>query len=184
MKDSIMGRIIYYIFMIIVLLISICLFMFSIGVVSFDHVQPYLELYYTGNWVVNAITALVATFLFIASVKLVSPSKGSKRLTGALVKNTELGEIQVSVGTLNNLAQKAVRKFDEVKDVDSNISPEIDGIAIQLKIMIMPDVIIPELTKQLQDEVKIYIEKISGIHVKEVQIFIDNLTHPQMPRVE
>lgn len=184
MKDSITGRIIYYIFMIIVLLMSICLFVFSIGAVSFDYVQSYLEMYYSGDWIVNLITALVAAFLFIASIKLIFPSKGSKRLTGALVKNTELGEIQVSVGTLNNLAQKAVRQFDEVKDVDSNISPEIDGIGIQLKLMIMPDVIIPDVTKQVQDEVKRYIEQISGIHVKEVRIFIDNMTHPQMPRVE
>lgn len=184
MKDSVVGRIVYYIVMILVLLMSICLFMFSIGVISLDYIQSYLKLYYNGNWVVNIITALVAVFLFIVSIKLMTPGKKQRRLTGALVKNTDLGEIQVSIGTLNNLAQKAVRNFDEVKDVDSNIISEIDGIDVQLRLMIMPDVVIPEITKQIQDEVKDYVESLSGIHVKRVQIFIDNLTHPQRPRVE
>ena len=50
--------------------------------------------------------------------------------------------------------------------------------------MIMPDVVIPDLTKKIQDEVKEYIETLSGIHVKEVQIFIDDLIQPQRHRVE
>ncbi len=184
MKDSIMGKIIYYLFLVIVLLISICLFVFSIGIIPFDDVNLYIGLYYKGNLVLNLITVLVAIFLFISSIKLMFPGKKSKTLSGALVKNTELGGIKVSIGTLNNLAQKAVRKFDEVKDVKSNIISEIDGISVQLKLMIMPDVVIPDLTKKIQDEVKEYIETLSGIHVKEVQIFIDDLIQPQRHRVE
>ena len=143
MKDTIVGRIIYYLFLILVLLISVCLFVFSIGVVPANEINSYIASYYEGNWVVNLITVVLAVFLFIAAIKLMLPGK-KKTLSGALVKNTELGRILVSIGTLNNIAQKAVRKFDEVKDVKSNIISEIDGISVQLKLMIMPDVVIPE----------------------------------------
>ena len=39
MKDTIVGRIIYYLFLILVLLISVCLFVFSIGVVPANEIN-------------------------------------------------------------------------------------------------------------------------------------------------
>lgn len=184
MKDTVLGKIIYYLFLVLVLLISVWLFVFSIGVIPLSEINSYIAFYYDGNWLVNLITALIAVFLFVVCIKLMFPGQKKRTFSGALVKNTELGVILVSIGTLNNIAQKAVRKFDVVKDVKSNIISEMDGITIQLKLMIMPDVIIPDITKKIQDEVKEYVEGVSGINVKEVQIFIDDLTHPQRSRVE
>ena len=86
MKDSIMGKIIYYLFLVIVLLISICLFVFSIGIIPFDDVNLYIGLYYKGNLVLNLITVLVAIFLFISSIKLMFPGKKSKTLSELLSK--------------------------------------------------------------------------------------------------
>jgi uncharacterized alkaline shock family protein YloU len=101
-----------------------------------------------------------------------------------LLKNSELGIISVSLNTINSLTQKSVKNHQGVKDVKSLIITDEDGVRISLKLLIMPDVIIPELTENIQRNVKQYIEQHSGIFVKEVRIFIDNIFSIGKSRVE
>jgi uncharacterized alkaline shock family protein YloU len=103
---------------------------------------------------------------------------------GTLIKNTELGMIRVSINTLDTLVQKAVRGFQEVKDVRSLVVPDPDGIRVRLNIQLMPDINIPEISQSVQNKVKEYVESTAGIIVKEVYIYIDNLTVLQRSRVE
>jgi uncharacterized alkaline shock family protein YloU len=97
---------------------------------------------------------------------------------------TELGVVRVSVATLDTLTQKAVHSFQEVKEVKSVVLPDADGAKIQLKITVLPDVAMPELTRSIQTKVKEYVESLSGINVKEVQVYIENLSIAKPVRVE
>ncbi|NMA95974.1 MAG: alkaline shock response membrane anchor protein AmaP [Clostridiales bacterium] len=184
MKYNITRQILNYILIIAVLFLSIGAFMFAIRAIPYSYVESGLNMYYNDTWTLNIITGATAFFFFIIAIRLLFSRKTPRRAMGALVKHTDLGEIKVSLGTLTNLTQRAVTKFDEIKDVDSRIHFDDDGVLIGLRLMVMPDVIIPEVTQRIQDEVKLYIEQISGIHVKEVQIFIQNLAHSQSSRVE
>ncbi len=95
------------------------------------------------------------------------------------MRHTDLGAIRVSVETLEIMTQKVVRSFNEVKDVRVNIITEEDGVKIQLKLLMMPDVVLPDVSASIQEKVKEYIQSYSGILVKEVFIYIDNLVTPQ-----
>jgi uncharacterized alkaline shock family protein YloU len=49
----------------------------------------------------------------------------------------------------------------------------------------MPDVVLQDLSVSIQKKVKEYIEGYAGILVKEVFVYIDNLTAPQQrPKVQ
>ena len=92
-----------------------------------------------------------------------------------LVKTTELGMIRVSTSTLDSLTLKAVRSFQEVKEVKSLVVPEMDQVRIRLRLLVMPGVNIPDLTQKIQLEVKSYVEEHAGIIVSEVMVLVDNL---------
>lgn len=129
-------------------------------------------------------TVATGSVLLLISLRLffVGFSKGEPK--SSVLRITNLGSIKVSLTALDNIVQKAVRSFDEVKDVNSIIISEPDGIRIILKIVIMPDVRIPDLTSEIQVKVKEYVENLSGIAVKEVQVNVDNLVNSVRSKVQ
>ncbi|HZK33848.1 MAG TPA: alkaline shock response membrane anchor protein AmaP, partial [Bacillota bacterium] len=125
------------------------------------------------------------SLLFITmSLRLLFSGLIGSKPASSLLKETDFGAIRVSVSTLDGLAQKAVRSFDDIKEVRTNILTEDDGIKVRLKVNIMPDVKMPELTQSIQTKVKSYIEEYSGILVKEVHVYIDNQVAVADNRVE
>lgn len=183
MKKGIFGRIVLTIYLIIVIAFSVILLLGGIGALSFEQIGEYIaDIDYISSVTIPII--IISLILLILSFSMLFSGKEGKRQSSALVKNTDLGIIHVSFSTLNTMAQKAVRKFNEVKDVKSIIISEIDGVKVNIKIIVMPDVKIPELTQSIQKEVKEYIETTAGISVKEVQIFVENLSTFQKGKVE
>ena len=119
------------------------------------------------------------------SIKLLFSGTRPKTPSSALLKHTDLGIIRISLNTLEAMTHKAVDSFDQVKDSKISILNEDDGVRIRLKISIMPDAILQDLSVSIQQKVKEYIEGYSGILVKEVFVYIDNLTTPQQrPKVK
>ena len=105
--------------------------------------------------------------------------------SSALLKHTDLGIIRISINTLEAMTHKAVNGFNEVRDSKISILNEDDGVKIRLKVSIMPDVVLQDLSVSIQKKVKEYIEGYAGILVKEVFVYIDNLTAPQQrPKVQ
>jgi len=133
----------------------------------------------------TAVILGCASVLFLlAAFRLLVAGYTNKKPNSTVMGHTELGVIRISISTLDTLTQKAVRSFNEVREVKSIVLPDSDGVRIQLKIIVLPDVVMPELTKNIQVKVKEYVESLSGIVVKEVQVYIENLNIAKQARVE
>lgn len=185
MKMSIADRLLLTVYTLIIVLVSIAILglfvAIGINAVPLADVDAFLQSIEL-NWQFFLIGTLVSLFFLVVSIKLLFAGRKSKAPSSSLLKHTELGVIRISVETLETMGQKAVRGFEEVKDVRINTITEDDGVRIQLKVSIMPDVILPDLSVSLQKEVKEYIESHSGIVVKEVLVYVDNLTGPPVPQ--
>jgi len=187
MKKNILDRFLLTIYTLTIIFGSLFTLLISFGaVIGFMPIST-IENYISSinlNWKIIIILGVVALIFLAVSIRLLFSGIKKVKPHSALLKNTDLGMIWVSVPTLDTLTQKAVRSFTEVKDVKSIIIPESDGIRVHIKIMVMPDVKLPELTVSIQQNVKDYVESLSGITVKEVRIYIDNLATVQKNRVE
>jgi len=150
----------------------------GLGIISLEAIRDYAS-NINWNWQIIAISSAIAILFIIVSIRLLFLGVRKPALHSALLKNTELGMIRVSRVTLETLAQKAVKSFGEIKDAKSIIILDMEGIRVHIKILVMPDVKLPELTVSIQQKVKDYIESLSGIVVKEVQIYVDNLAAAQ-----
>ncbi|NLB42472.1 MAG: alkaline shock response membrane anchor protein AmaP [Clostridiales bacterium] len=182
MKLKIGDRILLIILVLILMLFSLGLLAMVIGIIPASNVGSIIS---EANRGMSAIvTVTIAVILFIVGLRLLVASLIPPKQLSTILAITELGVVRVSVATLDTLTQKAVHSFQEVKEVKSVVLPDADGARIQLKITILPDVVMPELTQSIQTKVKEYVESLSGINVKEVQVYIENLSIAKPVRVE
>lgn len=188
MRMSIINRILLTIYTLIIIVISLAILglfaAMGMGIISSNSVGMFFS-NVSFNWQTSLIAILVAILFIVVSIKLLLSGAKPRAPISTLIRHTDLGMIRVSASALETMIEKAVRGFKEIKDVKINIAPETEGIKVQLKVLIMPDVILPDLTASLQQKVKEYLENYSGVSVKEVFVYIDNFSAPQQrPRVQ
>ena len=182
MKMKVADRVLLTIFILFIMLVCVALIGIAINLIPAENAASMIRS--TANGWPMVVLIAVSVILFLIGLRLlVAGFIPGKPLSTVLV-STDLGVIRVSITTLDTLTQKAVRSFQEVKDVKSVVLPDPEGTRIQLKVTILPDVVMPELSKAIQSKVKEYVESLSGITVKEVQIYIDNLSVAKPIRVE
>ncbi|HZJ58389.1 MAG TPA: alkaline shock response membrane anchor protein AmaP [Clostridia bacterium] len=182
MKISLFNRLLLTIYTLVIAIMSIAILAVfaAIGanILSSDSINSFLAAIQS-DWRFFLIGTLVSVFFLIVSVKLLFTGTGPKAPSSALLKHTDLGIIRISLDALEVMTHKAVNSFDEVRDSKIGILNEADGVKIRLKVSIMPDVILQDLSVSIQQKVKEYVEGYSGILVKEVFVYIDNLAVPQ-----
>ncbi len=182
MKLNIGDRILLIILVLVLMLFSLGLLAMAIGIIPADNVGSIVS---EANRGMSAIvTVAIAVILFIVGLRLLVASLIPPKAISTVLTTTELGVVRVSIATLDTLTQKAVQSFQEVKEVKNVVLSDVDGARIQLKITVLPDVSMPELTRSIQTKVKEYVESLSGINVKEVQVYIENLSIAKPVRVE
>jgi len=182
-KMRLFDRILLALYILTIFAFSLCLLGISVGLIPLDSLAGAIEsIDYNTSFI---LASLGISLLFILiSLRLIISTLAGRKPASSLLKQTDFGTIRVSVNTLDGLTKKAVRTFEEVKDVKTSILTETDGIKVRLKVNIMPDVKMPDLTQAIQAKVKDYIEEYSGIHVKEVHVYIDNQVTVTKNRVE
>ena len=188
MKISPINRLLLILLTLIVALFTVFVLVFFIAIASniipIDTLANLLK-DFEPTWQFFLVSILISVFLFFISIKLLFTSTKTPTPNSALLKYTELGLIKVSINALEVMVQKAISSFEEIKDAKISVLYEADVLKIRLKVLVMPDMVLPDLSVSLQKKVKEYIETYAGIAVEEVFVYIDNLTAPvQRPKVQ
>lgn len=130
---------------------------------------------------VGIVLLVFALQLFIAMFRRES-SPRDKAPTSALLAAGENGTAYISVSAIDALVQRHCRANQRIKECESTIISMQSGVSVSLRLQVLPDTVIPELTAQLQQSLKEYVETISGIMVTGVDILILPLAQPKAPR--
>lgn len=127
----------------------------------------------------------VAIILLIVVIRLfVALLKGSSQRTFGIVKSSESGEVVISYETIKSLVVKTINNVKGVKDSKVLILPSEGTLRILIKTYIMADINIPQAVKDIQDNVKVYIEAIAEIPVGEVKVSIIDVAPTTKLRLE
>ena len=172
MKMGLFNRIMLVVNNLIILVLSVFILCLAFGVIPLEQMVSFIG-QFANDFTVSIIFIAISLILLVASIRLLFWRAREPKINTALIRNTELGTIRISFATLNNMAQKAARRFNEIKDIKSMVLSEMEGIKSS-------DV----CSSDLQNEVKEYIESLAGVPVKEVQVFIDNPNVSQKAKVE
>ena len=91
-----------------------------------------------------------------------------------MAASTGEGGIYINIDTVSDLANKAVKKIEGVREVRVRTSVGNDGADIKVKVSMVPDAVIPEVSAAVQKSVKNDIETLCGIKVSKVTVQVDN----------
>ncbi len=88
-----------------------------------------------------------------------------------IVYARELGAVRVSTDCIEGLIMESAREMAGIKDAAVRIV-DVEHPKVRLDIQILPDYNIPQLTEELQEKVKQYVEDTVGVAIQEVEIVV------------
>ncbi|HZK29430.1 MAG TPA: alkaline shock response membrane anchor protein AmaP [Clostridia bacterium] len=128
--------------------------------------------------VVSLVGLLVAVMTLIMSVM-------SGRLRKTRIRANEIGDIEIGVEAIENIALNAAKTSQSgVKTAKARVAPAKGGkLFVRLVIQAFSDVELPIMMTRVQERVKKDIEKYTGIEVSNVEVRISRV-EDIAPRVE
>ena len=126
---------------------------------------------------------IVMGLLFIAGLRLLWVALTRSRDGKAVVHDYMLGQVRISLITIENLVKKVVYQIHGVKEVTPRVVQTREGIGLYIRAVVAPDISIPEISRQIQHRVQEYLVETTGITVNEIKIMVDNISTTR-PRVE
>ncbi|MCR4442229.1 MAG: alkaline shock response membrane anchor protein AmaP [Peptococcaceae bacterium] len=159
---------------------SVFLVVLSLGWTSpLLFVQNYL-LYMTNRWVLG----LSGAVLFLIAFTLFASSFRSRPEKQTVVHETSLGQVRITLMALDNLIVKASKSVQGIREVKTLLRSTGEGIYIWLRVQVLPDVNIPQMTEDLQKKVKEYLAKTAGVNVCEIKVTVNKIAWETKSRVE
>ncbi|HHX78051.1 MAG TPA: alkaline shock response membrane anchor protein AmaP [Firmicutes bacterium] len=159
-------------YILLVMLISALFIGLTAPLSFFDGLRTSFSLIFN-NW----IYTVAAAAIFILTLYLALQLLFAENKVRFLAKQGEMGEYRISFNTFETLVLHAAKLVKGIKDARTQISLEGNGLLVFLKITAAADNNLPELVNNIQSSVKEHVEKISGVTVAEVNVFVDNIAN-------
>ncbi len=122
---------------------------------------------------------LLLVGLILLAMGLGSPPK--EKTPDNVLQVSEFGEIRIAIVAIENMVLRVVQQTQGIKDNGQRAVNTEDGLVVQVRIKVMPDLEMPALIGELQERTKKYIEDITGIMVQEVKVMVENIILDQAP---
>lgn len=135
----------------------------------------YLALHILESKYLTLIFLLVSFLFFVLSLCFLLSGFKSNKDKKAVSKYTNIGEIKISLNSIENIALNTSRRVNGVRETKATITKSEDNVSITLKAIVLPDVNIPALSEELQVKIKEAVEETSGIKVDSVRIIVESI---------
>ncbi len=132
------------------------------------------------------VVFIISLLFFVLSIIFLLSGVRSNKDKKAVSKHTNIGEIKISLNSIENIAINASRKVNGIKETKTLVKKADDGVEIEVRIIVMPDLSIPVISEEVQGRVKNAVEDASGITVKQVRVVVESIYTgiTSKPRVE
>lgn len=172
---KVVDKLLLLLYSVVIGIVAIWMLCVGFGLISLELMQDWvINLYghdaYQITWTVVAGVLLLFSLRFL----IVSLQRSSSS-TGSIDQRTDIGDIRISIETIENLALKAAARQRGVKDLRARVRATDAGIEIMLRTIVDGESSIPALTEEIQRTVKDSVEEITGIPVINVAVFIANV---------
>ena len=103
------------------------------------------------------------------------PGLGLPGLSSLKLSETEKGKVLVGKGALENYIAVLAQEIYGIHNVKVIVKLEDEGIIVRINASIEPGINIPESSDEIRTNVKESIKKVTGIDVKEMELFIKQI---------
>src|SRR5690606_23847524 len=127
----------------------------------------------------SAVIAVGALLLLLSLHFLYIALRRSSASAPSIDQRTEIGDVRISIETVENLALKAASRHRGVKDLRARVRIAESGIDIMIRAVVDGESAIPALSEEIQRTVKEHVEDITGIPVSNVAVYVANIIQSQ-----
>lgn len=170
------DKIILEVFSVLILFESIIIICLNLGWLKVGIVESVLTHIIQNNMASKSVLAL-SIISFICSIKCIffeSSDKESNQ-AGILMQNDN-GKLLISKATIENIVKSVVKEFENIKEVKVLIEMDkLNNLIVNVYLVVNKNVIIKELTLNIQNKIKEEIKKTSDLEVKEVNVKIKDI---------
>ena len=132
----------------------------------------------------NIVLALNILFIVTALVCIFYDDRNNNAKDGILLEN-EKGNLLISRSALTKIIDSVINSFESVKTNNTKIALDNEGkLSINVQISVTKDVVIKELSNNLQEKIKDAIKKSSDLDVKTVNVAIQSVIEPEKEEVQ
>jgi uncharacterized alkaline shock family protein YloU len=134
---------------------------------SFVDVTTLSSAPFDGYLIVGGIIAiLIAIRFFFYRVRRGAPSTDYVSLNG------DHGSIRISHETIRQLANRSGKTIRGVQEFDTRIRSGEQGIVLITRVRVLPDIELAKMSADIQNSLKEYVERTTGIDVTEVVVHV------------
>ncbi len=135
--------------------------MASLHLLSLEDALERVQEIYSSPWrsLQTGMVGLLFIFVGLALAKVLI-KRG--RQTEALVYQSDMGPIVVSVTAIEDIAKKVLRRFSLIKEWKTKVSIDNRDVEVKLRLVLWSGGDVPELLARVQTEVQERLQKILG----------------------
>lgn len=184
MKMKTGTRVLFTLFLIVIILACLFIIATIAGFVSQSYLQDATYTMTSGSLWFKVLYIAIAAVLIIVAFILMFFGTGKTTPKTAKIAVFEIGSISITVKAIEELIEKYVREFKDVKGLRTKVTSFDSFISIAIEIATLPEANLPELTKELQTGLKDNIQQHTGINVKETKIMIMEIDDKAKTKVQ
>ena len=113
--------------------------------------------------------------MFCLNIVLLTAAVRTARSSKYICRDGETGSVRISATAVENIALSFANRFQGVKETKARAVFVKDSVVISIKLVVMPDVHVPNLCKGIQDRIKDAVEVSMDSPVKDISINVENV---------
>ena len=174
---KLIDKVIYFIFSTIVLAIVVIVFMGLLNIGGANHIFSFIggmpNMNFTQEQMIYII--IVGILLIIMAIKGILFQTKLEENKDAIILENSSGKLIISRRTLENLVKDISNGVKGVENSSARVNVEKDTDLIISIDIVVKEGSIKDITKKLQEDVKIAIKRASDLNVSEVNVNIKNI---------
>ena len=177
-----LSKLVLVLFSVIILVFGVIINLLVIGWLDYNTAFSLIQKILTTspqNKIILGITEICMLFSIICIFADSGSKEESKNGRDVLMQNDN-GKLMISRDTLENLVNAVVKEFAGAKEAHTRIGlDEQNNVAVFVDLSVTKDVVIKDLTLNMQNRIKEAISKTSDLDVNEVNVRIKNVVSPE-----
>ena len=172
-----LDKLVLKIFSIIILIVTVGIILIMTGIVDPEIIVNQIAILTDGENAIKILLGTVAVLMLLAIKGLFFTSKPeSKGKEGVILENTS-GKLVISKESLENLISNVTKEIPGAETVSSRtIVDRNKNLIVYVTAVVSKDVMIKDVSNELQQKVKDAMKRTADLEVKEVNIKIKNIT--------
>lgn len=169
-------KFILIVFSIFMIVVSVFAILSSAEMIEASSVFSKINMWLVTNKLQVIILGVVDITLSLVGIFSNAESEESIK-SGLAIKN-ESGTVYITRDTFESIILNVAKDFASLRNVKVSVNIDELGISANIYVYILPDTVVPTLTKKLQDNIKEAIKTQTTVEIKEANIKIKGVYSP------